>query len=145
LPPILISTFFVLRRYYYAKPTRNIKIGKKCLPPKSLSFFLGFIFSYNEELHKLYSSPSIIGIIKSIRMRWAGHVARMGEERNAHRILVGNSEEKRPLGRPRRRWVTNIKINLREIGWDGVDWIDMAQDRDQCMALVYTVLRLCVP
>jgi hypothetical protein len=66
-----------------------------------------------------------------IWMKWAGHVARMGENTNVYRTLVGEPEGKRPLGRPRRRWVDNIKLNLREIGWDGVDWIDMAQDRDQ--------------
>jgi hypothetical protein len=70
---------------------------------------------------KLYSSPSIIRMIKSRRMRWAGHVARMGEKMNAHRILVGKPEGKRPLGRPRHRWVNNIKMDLREIGWDGLD------------------------
>jgi hypothetical protein len=70
-------------------------------------------------------------MIKSRRMRWAGHVARMVEKRNACRILVGNPEGKRPLGRPRRRWVDNIKMDLRGIGWDGGDWIDLAQDRDQ--------------
>jgi hypothetical protein len=74
---------------------------------------------HNEELHNLYSSPSIIRVIKSRRTRWAGHVARMGEKRNAYRILVGKTEGKRPLGRPRRRWVDNIKMDLREIGWDG--------------------------
>jgi hypothetical protein len=78
----------------------------------------------------LYSSPSIIRIIKSRRIRWAGHVARMGEKKNAYRILVGKPEGS-PLGRPRHRWVDNIKMNLRDIGWDGVDWIDMAQDRNQ--------------
>jgi hypothetical protein len=72
---------------------------------------------HNEELHNLYSSPNIIRMIKSWRMRWAGHVARMGETRNAYRILVGKPEEKRALGRPRRRWVDNIKMDLREIGW----------------------------
>jgi hypothetical protein len=86
---------------------------------------------HNEELHNLYSSPSIIRMIKSRRMRYAGHVARMGEKRNAYRILVGNPEGKRPLGRPRRRWVDNIKMDLRERGWDDGDWIDLAQDRDQ--------------
>jgi hypothetical protein len=64
-------------------------------------------------------------------IRWAGLVARMGEKRNVYRILVGKPEGKRPLERPRRRWVDNIKIDLRDIGWDGVDWIDMAQDREQ--------------
>jgi hypothetical protein len=76
-----------------------------------------------EELHNLYSLPNIIRMIKSRRMRWAGHVARMGEPRNAYRILVGKSERKRPLGRSRRRWMDNIKMNLREIRWDGVDGI----------------------
>jgi hypothetical protein len=78
-------------------------------------------------------------------MRWAGHVAGMGEKRNAYRILVGMPEGKRPLGRPRRRWMDNIKMDLREIGGDGVDWIDMAQERDQWRALVKTVLNLRVP
>jgi hypothetical protein len=84
-------------------------------------------------------------MIKSKRMRWAGHVARMGEMRNAYRILVGKPEGKRPLERPRRRWVDNIKMNLREIGWHGMDWIDLAQDRDQWRALVNTVMNLRVP
>jgi hypothetical protein len=75
-------------------------------------------------------SPSIIIVVKSRRMRWPGHVARMGEKRNAYRVLVGKPEGKRPLGIPRRRWVDNIIMDLREIEWDGVDWIDMAQDRD---------------
>jgi hypothetical protein len=78
-------------------------------------------------------------------MRWAGHIARLGEKRNACRILVWKQEGKRPLGRPRRRWVDNVKMDLREIGWDGVDWSDMAQDRDQWRALVNTLLNLRVP
>jgi hypothetical protein len=76
---------------------------------------------HNEELHNLYSSPSIIRMIKSGRMRWAGHVARMGEKKNAYRMLVGNPEGKRPLGRPRCRWVDNIKMDLREMGWVDMD------------------------
>jgi hypothetical protein len=75
----------------------------------------------NEELRDLYTSPSIIRIIKSRRMRWAGHVARMGEERNVYRLLVGNPEGKRPLGRPRHRWVDNIRMDLGEVGWGDVD------------------------
>jgi hypothetical protein len=81
---------------------------------------------------------------KSRRMRWAGHVARMGETRNAYRILVGKPEGKRRLGRPRRRWVDNIKMGLREIRWDGMDWIELDQDRDQWRALVNTVMNLLV-
>jgi hypothetical protein len=97
------------------------------------------------ELHNLYSSPSISRMFKSRRMRWAGHVARIGEKMNAYRILLGKPEGKRPLGRPRRRLVDNIKMDLREIGWDGMDWFNLAQDRDQWRALVNTVMHLRVP
>jgi hypothetical protein len=83
-------------------------------------------------------------MIKLRRMRWAGHVARIGETRNACRILMRKPEGKTPLGRPRRRRVDNIKMDLREIGWNGVDWIDMARDRDKWRALVKTVLNLRV-
>jgi hypothetical protein len=84
-------------------------------------------------------------MIKSRRMRWAGNVARMVEKRNAYRILVGMPEGKRSLGTPRRRWVDNIKMDLREIGWDGINWIDLAQDRDQWRTIVNTVMNLRVP
>jgi hypothetical protein len=84
-------------------------------------------------------------MIKSRRMRWVGDVARTGETRNAYRILVGKPEGKRPLGRPRRKWVDIIKMDLREIGWDGVDWTELAQDSDQWRALVNTVMNLRVP
>jgi hypothetical protein len=92
-----------------------------------------------------YSSPSIITMIKSRRMRWAGHVARMGEKRNAYGILVGKPEGKRPLGRPRCRWMNNIRMDLGEIGGDGVDCLELAQDRDKWSALVNTILNLRVP
>jgi hypothetical protein len=84
----------------------------------------------------LNSSPSIIRIIKSRRMRWAEQVARMGEKRNAYRLLVGKPEGKRPLGRSRRRWVDNFKMDRLEIGWGSVDWIRLARDRDNWRALV---------
>jgi hypothetical protein len=84
-------------------------------------------------------------MIKSRRMRWAGHVARMGEKRNAYRILVGKPEGRKPLGRRRRRWMDNIKMDLREIGWDGVDWFDLAQNKYKWKALVNTVMNLRVP
>jgi hypothetical protein len=83
-------------------------------------------------------------MINSKRIRLAEHVARM-ETRNAYRILVGKPGRKRPLGRPRRRWIDNIEIDLKEIGWDGVDWIDLAEDRDQWRALVNTVMNFRVP
>ncbi|KAJ4444170.1 hypothetical protein ANN_05960 [Periplaneta americana] len=91
---------------------------------------------HNAELHALYSSPDIIRNIKSRRLKWAGYVARMGESRNAYRVLVGRPEGKRPLGRPRRRWEDNIKMDLREMGYDDRDWINLAQDRDLWRAYV---------
>ena len=99
----------------------------------------------NEELSDLYSSPNIVRVIKWRRMRWAGHVARMGEERGVYRVLVGKPEGKRPLGRPIRRWVDNIRMDLQEVGCGYVDWIRLAQDRDRWRTLVSTVMNLRVP
>jgi hypothetical protein len=100
---------------------------------------------HNEELRDLYSSPSIIRIIKLRRMRWVGHVARMEEKRNAYRLLAGKPEGKRPLGRPRRRWVDNIGMDLGEVGWSDVDWIGLAKDRNRWRAPVNSVLNVRVP
>jgi hypothetical protein len=100
---------------------------------------------HNDELHSLYSSLNIVRMIKSRRMRWAGHVACMGEDRGVYRILVGRPEGKRPLGRPRRRWEDNIKMDLREIWIDGASWIQLAQDRVEWRAFVNTVMNLRVP
>jgi len=100
---------------------------------------------HNEELNYLCSSPNIVRVIKSRRMRWAGHVARMGEERGVYRVLVGKPEGKRPLGRPRRRWVDNIRMDLQEVGCGHVDWIGLAQDRDRWLTLVSAVMNLRVP
>jgi len=85
---------------------------------------------HNEELNDLYCLPNIVLVIKLRRMRWAGHVARMGERRGVYRILVGIHEGKRPLGRPRRRWDDNIKMELQEVGCGGMDWIELAEDRE---------------
>jgi hypothetical protein len=90
---------------------------------------------HNDKLHSLYSSLNIVMVIKSRRMMWAGHVACMGEGSGAYRVLVGRPEGKRPLERPRRRWEDNIKLDLREIGIDGANWIQLAQDRVQWRAL----------
>jgi hypothetical protein len=100
---------------------------------------------HNDELHNLYSSLNIVRVIKSRSMRWAGHVARMGEGRGAYRVLVGRPEGKRPLRRPRRRWEDDIKMDLGEIGIDGANWIRLAQDRVQWRAFVNTVMNLRVP
>ncbi|KAJ4432095.1 hypothetical protein ANN_20709 [Periplaneta americana] len=97
---------------------------------------------HNTELHALYSSPDIIRNIRSRRLRWAGHVARMGESRNAYRVLVARPEGKIPLGRPKRRWENNIKMDLREVGYDDRDWINLAQDRDQWRAYVRAAMNL---
>jgi hypothetical protein len=100
---------------------------------------------HNEELHGLYSSPSIIRVIKARRMKWAGYAARTGEVRGAYNILVGRPEGRRPLGRLRRRWEDNIKMDLWEIRFGDVDWIRLVPDRDRWRALVNTVMNLRVP
>jgi hypothetical protein len=98
-----------------------------------------------DKIHCLYSSPKIVRVIKSMTMRWAGHVARMGEDRSVCRVLVGRPEGKRPLERPRRRWEDNIKMDLREKGIDGANCIRLAQDRIWWRAFVNTVMNLWVP
>ena len=100
---------------------------------------------HNEELNYLYSSPNIMQVIKSRRMRWAEHVARMEEGRGVHKVLVGKPEGKRPLGRPRRKWEDNIKVDLQEVGCGGMGWIELAQDGDNWRALVSAVMNLRVP
>jgi len=96
-------------------------------------------------INDLYSSPNIVRLIKSRRMRWAGHVAHMGEGRDVYRVLVGKPEGKRPLGRPRRRWEDNITMDLQEVGCGVMDWIELAQDRNKWRALVNAVMILRVP
>jgi hypothetical protein len=121
---------------------------RRIFGPKKDEVTGGWRKLHNEELHGLYSSPSIVSVIKARRMRrmrWAGHVARMGDVRGAYNILVGRPEGRRPLGRPRRRWEDKIKMESREIGFWDVDWIHWAQDRDRWRALVNTVMNLRVP
>jgi hypothetical protein len=99
---------------------------------------------HNEELHNLYSSPDIIRQIESKRMRWAGHVARVEEERKLYKVLMGKPEGKRQLGRPRRRWEDGIGMDVREIGLGFVDWIRLAQHMDPWRAVVSAVMKLRV-
>jgi hypothetical protein len=107
------------------------RVLRKIFGPKRDEVIGGWGKLHNEELHNLYCPPSIVRIIKSRRMRWTGLVARMGERTNAYRNLMGKQEGKRPLERPRHMWEDNIKMDLRAIGWDGMDWIDLVQDMDK--------------
>ncbi|KAJ4451180.1 hypothetical protein ANN_02622 [Periplaneta americana] len=120
----------------------GVRKGSKGVALRSYSSAGEWRKLHNAELHALYSSPDIIRNIKSRLLRWAGHVARMGKSRNAYRVLVGRPEGKRPLGRPRRGWEDNIKMDLREVGYDDRDWINLAQDRDQLRAYVRAAMNL---
>jgi hypothetical protein len=121
------------------------RVLRRIFGPKRVEVTVEWRKLHDEELRDLYSSPSIIRMIKSRRMRWAGHIARMREKRNASWLLVGKPERKRPLGRPRLRWVDNIRMDLGEMGWGDVDWIGLAQGRNRWRALVNSVLNLRVP
>jgi len=100
---------------------------------------------HHEERSDLYCLPNIVRVVKSRRMKWEGHVARMGQGRGVHRVLVGKPEVKRPFGRPRRRWENNIKMDLQEVRGGCGDWMGLAQDRDRWRALVSTVMNIRVP
>jgi hypothetical protein len=104
-----------------------------------------FQFGYFKPLNDLYTLPNNVRMVKSRRMRWAGHVARMGEDRRVYRVLVGKPEGKNPFGRPRRRWENNIKMDLQKVGRVRGDWMELAQDRDRWRALVGTVRNSRVP
>jgi hypothetical protein len=121
------------------------KVLRRIFGPKMDEVTGGWKKLHNEELRDLHSLQNIIRIIMSRKMRWAGHVAQMGEKRNAYRLLIGKPEGKRPLGRPRRRWVENIKMDLLETDWGGVVWIGLAQDRDKWRSLVNAVMNIRVP
>jgi hypothetical protein len=120
------------------------RVLRRIFGPKRDGVMGGWKIVHNEELYNLYSSPSIIRIIKSRRMRWAGHVEQMGEKTNVYRLLVGKPEGKRPLGRLRRRWIDNIEMDLLEIGLSVVNWTGLAQDRYRWRAFVNAVMNLWV-
>jgi hypothetical protein len=130
---------------FMLREEQRLRVLRRIFGPNRDDLTGGWRKLHNEELRGLYSSPSIIRVIKARRMRWSGHVARMGEVRGAYKILVGRPEGRRPLGRPRRRWEDNIKMDLREVGFGDVDWIHLAQDSDRRRALVTTVMNLGVP
>ena len=113
----------------FGKHAGNTEVKKQC----------------KEEISKGKGVPNIVRVVKSRRMRWAGHVARIGQGRGVYMVLVGKPEGKRPLGRPRRRWEDNIKMDLQEVGGGCEDWMELAQDRDRWRALVGTVMNIRVP
>ena len=123
----------------------QIHIDVCCLSAGNNSATTERIFTKFEFLSIFRKSVKKIRVVKSRRMRWAGHVARMWEDRGVHRALVGKPEGKRPLGRPRRRWEDNIKMDLQEVGRGRGDWMDLAQERDRWRALVSTVRDFRVP
>jgi hypothetical protein len=132
-----------LREEHKLRVPKNRELGRILGPKREEDGYWGK--KYNVELHGLYSSPNFVRVIKSRRMRWAGHVAPMGERKNVDRVLFGRPEGKSPLGRPRRRWEDNIKMDLRKIGIDGANYIRLAQDTVQWQAFVNKVMKLRVP
>ena len=121
------------------------RVLRRIFGPKRDGVTLEWSKLHKEELNDLYSSPNILRVIKSRRMRWAGYVARMEEGRGVHKVLVGKPEGKRPLGRPRRRWDDNIKMDLEEVKRGCGNWMELAQDRDRWRALVSMVMNFGVP
>jgi hypothetical protein len=134
----------ILREVHRLRVYENRAL-KKIFGPKRVGVTGEWRKLHNEELRDLYSSPNIIRIIKSRRMRWTGYVARMMRKRNAYRLLVGKPEGRRPLGRPRRRCVDNIRMDLGEVGCGDVDRVGLAQDRNRWSGFVNSVLNLRVP
>jgi PAS domain-containing protein len=142
LPVVLYGceTWSLTLREGHGRGVFENRVLRRIFGPKRDEVTGGLKKLHNEELRDLYSSLSIIRMIKSRRMRWVGHVARMEEKRNAYRLFVGKPEGKKPLRRPRRRWVDNIKMDLVEVEWGDVNWIGLAQDRDKWKALVNAVM-----
>jgi len=126
-------------------PARNACDRRHTYRIMIIKIIIIIIIIIMEELNGLYSSPNIVRVIKSRRMRLAGHVARMCEERVVYRVLVGKPKGKRPLGRHRRRWVDNIRMDIEEVGCGYMDWIGLVQNRDRWRTLVSAVMNLRVP
>jgi hypothetical protein len=118
------------------------RVLRRIFGPKRDEVTGEWIKLHKEELRTLYSSPSIIRQIKSRRIRWAGHMAHMGEEGNVYKVWVGKPEGKKPLGRPRRRWEDGIRMDVGKLDWGSVEWIQLTQDRDRWRAVVNTVMNL---
>jgi hypothetical protein len=116
------------------------RVLRRVFGPKRDAVTGGWRKLHSEEPSDLYILPNLVRMVKPRRMRWVGHVGRMGERRGVHRVLVGKPEGKKPLGRPRRRWDLNIKIYLQEVGGGCGDWMELAQDREWWRALVYAVM-----
>jgi hypothetical protein len=146
LPVVLYGceTWFLALREEHRMRVFENKVLRRIFGPKRDEVTGEWRKLHNEELHNLYSSPDVIRQVKSRRMRWVGHVARMGEERKVYKVLVGKPEGERPLGRPSRRWEDGIRMDLREIGLGCVDWIRLALDRDRWRAVVSAVMNLRV-
>jgi hypothetical protein len=121
------------------------RVLRRIFGPKREEVAGGWRTLHNEELHSLYTSPNVITVIRSRRMRWVGDVTRIGDIRNAYKILVGKTEDKRPLGKPRRRWENNNGMDLSETGWEVMNWMHLAQDGDQWRSLLNTVMNIPVP
>jgi hypothetical protein len=147
LPVVLYGceTWFLTVREEHKLRMFENRVLRRIFGPKRDGVSGGWRKLHNEELHNLYSSPLIIRIIKSERMRWVGHVARMGPQKNMHTLLVGKLEGKRQLEKPRRKWADNIKMNFVEAGWVSVNWIVVAQNKNKLRALVDAVMSLQVP
>jgi hypothetical protein len=120
------------------------RVLRRIFGPKRDEVMGGWRKVHNEELHDIYALPSIIRMIKPRRMKWAGHVAQMRKKRNAYRLLAEKPEGKKPPGRPTCRWVDNMKMDFLEIGWGGMDWIGLSQNRDKWRAFVNAVMNLWV-
>jgi PAS domain-containing protein len=145
LKPLPIFLLFLTLREEHRFRVFENRVLRRIFGTKRDEVTGGWRKLHNEELRDLYSLPSIIRMIKSRKMRWEGNVEQMGEKRTADRLVVGKPEGKRPLERPRRKWVDNIRMDLLEVEGNDVDWISVAQDRNRWRILVTSVMKFRVP